>query len=177
MSTITVIKVKNYLNWSLFELGTEFIFFHFTLLIYYRRYEYRNALVLAFYSSYLKGCFFAPSKNHHGTYLLNILKQATQSSVQEEIENISSIFISRSINAFPQNSYFHIIFAILVLTQIRRIICWAKRIWETWMNQFLYLSIQDCQAWMGICLEKLNVRTSIRICKICRINIVNQQYT
>ena len=79
------------------------------------------------------------------TYLLNILKQTTQNGVQEKMKNISPRFISLLIFALPQNSYFHIIFTILVLAQIRRIICWVKRIKGTQMNQFLYLSIQDCQ--------------------------------
>ena len=129
--------------------------------------------MLAFHSSYLKGCFFAPSKNCHSTYLLNILKQTAQSSVKEEMKNISPIFISWLIFAFSQNSYFHIIFTILFLAQIRRIICWGKRIKETQMNQFLYLSIQGCETWMRICLKKLNVSTSIRLCKISSMNIAN----
>ena len=151
-------------------------FFHFILLIYnVGQYEHKNTLMFAFYSSYLKDCFFfVLSKNRHGAYLLNILKQATENSVQKELKNISPVFISLLIFGFPQNSYFHIIFTISVLAQIRRIIYWGKRMKGIQMNQFLYLSIQDCQTWMGICLEKLNVRTLIRICIICRINIVNQ---
>ena len=105
-----------------------------------------------------KAVFFAHSENRNGTYLLNILKQTAQNSVQEEMKNISPIFISLLILAFPQNSYFHIV---LVLAQIRRITCWGKRIKGTQMNKFLYLSIQECQTWMRICLEKLNIRTYI----------------
>ena len=71
--------------------------------------------------------FITPSKNRHGTYLLNILKQTTQNSVQEEMKYISPILISLLIFAFPQNSYFHIIFTTLILAQIRGIICWGKR--------------------------------------------------
>ena len=93
---------------------------------------------------------------------------------QHRSKYISPIFILQLIFAFPQNSYFHIIFTIVVLAQIRKIICWGKRIKGTQMSQFLYLSIQDCQTWKEIYLEKLNVRTSIRICKIYRINTVNQ---
>ena len=115
--------------------------------------------MLAFYSSYLKDCFFfVPSENRNGTYLLNILKQTTQNSVQEEMKNISLIFFSLLIFPFPQNSYFHII---LVLAQIRRTTCWGKRIKGTQMNQFLYLCILECQTGMGIYLEKLDVRTYI----------------
>ena len=121
-----------------------------------------------------KAVFFAPSENRHSTYLLNILKQTTQNSAQEEMKNISPTFISLLTFAFPENSYFHTIFTILVLAQIRRIICWGKKIKRTQMKWFLYLIIQDCQAWIGIYLEKLNVWTSIRICKMCRINIVCQ---
>ena len=157
MSTIADIKIRNYLNWRIFEIETEFIFF-----------------ILYIFRIFFFHFFFVLSKNRHGAYLLNILKQATENSVQKELKNISPIFISLLIFGFPQNSYFHIIFTISVLAQIRRIIYWGKRMNGIQMNQFLYLSIQDCQTWMGICVEKLNVRTLIRICIICRINIVNQ---
>ena len=58
MSTITDIKIKNYLNWSIFELGTEFIFFILCCWYIVAQYEYKNILMLAIYSSYLKDSFF-----------------------------------------------------------------------------------------------------------------------
>ena len=155
----------------------NFLFFILHCSYVVDHYEYKNTLILAFYLSYLKGRFFASSKNRHGTYPLNILKQTTQNSVQEKMENVSSILILQLIFAFPQkflNSYFQVIFTILVIADIQRISCWGKMIKGILMNQFLHLSIQHCQKWMRICLEKLNALTSIRICKICRINIVNQ---
>ena len=176
MSTIADIKIRNYLNWKIFEIGTEFIFFIlYCSFLMSVNMNIRILLCLPFTRHIWKTVFFfVLSKNRHGAYLLNILKQATENSVQKEMKKISPIFISLLIFGFPQNSYFHIIFTISVLAQIRRIIYWGKRMKGIQMNQFLYLSIQDCQTWMGICLEKLNVRTLIRICIICRINIVNQ---
>ena len=58
MSTITIIKIKNYLNWSIFELGTEFIFFILDCSYIVDQHECKNNLLLAFYSSSLKGCLF-----------------------------------------------------------------------------------------------------------------------
>ena len=58
MSTITVIKTKNYLNWSIFELGTEFIFFILHCSYFVGQCKYKNTRMLAFYSPYLKGWFF-----------------------------------------------------------------------------------------------------------------------
>ena len=58
MSTITVIKIKNYLSWRIFELGTEFIFFILHCSCIVGQYKYKNTLMLAFYTSYLKACFF-----------------------------------------------------------------------------------------------------------------------
>ena len=49
-----------------------------------------------------KAVFFAPSENRHSAYLLNILKQTTQNSAQEEMKNISPTFISLLTFAFPK---------------------------------------------------------------------------
>ena len=122
-STITVIKIKNYLNWSIFELGTKFIFSCCTAHILSVNMNITILFRWLFTRHIWNAVFLTPSKNRHGTYLLNILKQTTKNSVQEEMKNRSSIFISQLIFAFPPNSYFHIIFTILVLAQIRRIIC------------------------------------------------------
>ena len=145
-------------------------FFHFTLVIFCRSiWTYKNTFMLVFYSSHLKDCFFFCSLEKSPWYV-----PAKYWNKQHRSKYISPIFILQLIFAFPQNSYFHIIFTVVVLAQIRKIICWGKRIKGTQMSQFLYLSIQDCQTWKEIYLEKLNVRTSIRICKTYRINTVNQ---
>ena len=144
-------------------------FFHFTLVIFCRSiWTYKNTFMLVFYSSHLKDCFFC-SLEKSPWYV-----PAKYWNKQHRSKYISPIFTLQLIFAFPQNSYFHIIFTVVVLAQIRKIICWGKRIKGTQMSQFLYLSIQDCQTWKEIYLEKLNVRTSITICKIYRINTVNQ---
>ena len=152
MSRITVIENKSYLNWSIFELRIDFLFSFFTahiLLVNMNILFNMNVLLCWPFTRHIWKAIFLPlSRNCHGTYLPNILKQTTQNIVQEEMKNASPIFISWLIFAFSQNSYFHIIFTILFLAQIRRIICWGKRIKETQMNQFLYLSTQVCQAWM-----------------------------
>ena len=67
VSTITTIKIKNYFKWSMFEPGTKFTFFILICSYVVGQCEQKNTLMLAFYSSYLKGYFFAPSNNHHGT--------------------------------------------------------------------------------------------------------------
>ena len=54
MSTITVKKIKNYLNWRIFELGTKFNFSFWTAHILS---IYQNTLMLAFYSWFLKDCW------------------------------------------------------------------------------------------------------------------------
>ena len=144
-------------------------FFHFTMVIFCRSiWTYKNTFMLVFYSSHLKDCFFC-SLEKSPWYV-----PAKYWNKQHRSKYISPIFTLQLIFAFPQNSYFHIIFTVVVLAQIRKIICWGKRIKGTQMSQFLYLSIQDCQTWKEIYLEKLNVRTSITICKIYRINTVNQ---
>ena len=129
MSTIIVIKIKNYLNWSIFELGAEFVFFTLHCSYIVGQYEYKNALVLAFYSPYPKGCFFC-SLEKSPWYVPAKYSETnnTEQCPRRNEKYISSIFISRLIFAFPQISYFHIIFTILVLAQIQRIICWGKRI-------------------------------------------------
>ena len=130
--------------------------------------------MLAFYSSCLKGSFFCSLGK--SPWYVPAKYSETNNTKQCPRRNEKYIsYIHFAINfCIPENSYFHTIFTILVVAQIRRIICWGKRIKRTQMKWFLYLIIQDCQTWIGIYLEKLNVWTSIRICKMCRINIVCQ---
>ena len=68
-------KLKTTWTKAYLKLGTEFIFLILHCSYIVGQYEYKNTLMLAFYSPYMKGCFFAPSKNRHSTYRLNILKK------------------------------------------------------------------------------------------------------
>ena len=101
-------KNQKLLELKLFELGTQFIFFilHYSVNM--------NNLMLAFYSSYLKGCFFLLSRKI-AKYVPTKYseKNNTEHCPKRREKYIFNIHFE-IIFAYPQNSYFHIIFTVLV---------------------------------------------------------------
>ena len=101
-----------------FELGTEFIFFILHCSYNVGQYEYKNTLMLAFYLPYLKGCFFAPSRNRHGTYLLKYFEtNNTEQCPRRNEKHISYIHLAINF-CIPAKFLFSHNFHNLVLAQI-----------------------------------------------------------
>ena len=129
ISKISKIKIENYLNWRIFNLGTEFIFLILQCSYIVVHYECKNTLILAFYLSYLKDCFFFCSLEKLSWCVPAKYSKInnTEQCPRRNEKHISNIHFAVNF-CIAKKLLFHLIFIILVSAQILRTICWGKLI-------------------------------------------------